>query len=118
MGIRQSAMGSHGCEFSKSIKQYDSFESDNPGDSFSGFLPKGTMVIETMIGSEEIGPADPENPNYDYFKAITEAESIAMARIESLAGKDVKQRYRISLNSQDEYDQIIVTATLIPQKHK
>lgn len=114
MGIRDTAMSSQSKYLGvagdlKSIKRQN----------VPNIYPQGVMTIEIAIPLVDIGShSDPEDPNYDYFKAMSEAEDIAMSRIEALAGKDVKQRYRIEMSAQDEYDEIIVTAVLIPRKNK
>ena len=76
-----------------------------------------TIKIEMEIGYAEIGPhADVENPNYDFSKALSEAEDIAMKRLMDLCGKDIKLRYRVDIVVEDWVDVLVVTATLTKSK--
>jgi hypothetical protein len=78
-----------------------------------------TIKIEMEIGYAEIGAhADVENPNYDFNKALSEAEEIAMNRLMDLCGKDIKLRYRVDIAIDDWVDVLMATATLTKTKHK
>jgi hypothetical protein len=132
MGIRDTAMSSRDEEpesygdfgfrealkYPKPGKQPDLFENGYQRSYLPDIRPKGSLTIEISIPLRDIGQyADPEDPNYDYFRAVDEAEDMAMKQIEIMAGSDVKQRYHVDMSSQDDYFGIIVTATLTPNKH-
>jgi len=129
MGIRDTAMTSRNEEpesygnfgypgYSKSIKQQNLFGANEAKKCLPNIYPKGIITVEIAIPITDLAHADPEDPNYDYFKAMSESEDVAIERIEALAGKDVKQRYRIDVTSQDGFDEIIVTVVLTPRKNK
>jgi hypothetical protein len=78
-----------------------------------------TIKIEMEIGYVEIGPhADVENPNYDFAKALSEAEDIAMKRLTDLCGEDIKLRYRVDIAIEDWVDVLAATVTLTKAKSK
>ena len=78
-----------------------------------------TIKIEMEIGYTEIGPhADVENPNYDFAKALSEAEDIAMKRLTDLCGEDIKLRYRVDIVIEDWVDVLAATVTLTKAKSK
>lgn len=78
-----------------------------------------TIKIEIEIGYADIGPhADVDNPNYDFSKALSEAEEIAMNRLMDLCGKDIRLRYRVDIAIDDWVDVLMATVTLTKTKHK
>lgn len=78
-----------------------------------------TIKIEMEIGYADIGPhADVENPNYDFSKALSEAEDIAMKRLTDLCGEDIKLRYRVDIAIEDWVDVLAATVTLTKAKSK
>lgn len=78
-----------------------------------------TIKIEMEIDYADIGPhADVENPNYDFSKALSEAEDIAMKRLMDLCGEDVKLRYRVDIVIEDWVDVLAATVTLTKTKNK
>jgi hypothetical protein len=78
-----------------------------------------TIKIEFEIGYVEIGVhADVENPNYDFSKALSEAEDIAMKRLMDLCGENVKLRYRVDIAIEDWVDVLAATVTLTKAKSK
>lgn len=97
------------------------------GKNHKGYLPDvkspsgatETLKIEMEIGYAEIGQhADVENPNYDFSKALSEAEDIAMKRLMDLCGEDVKLRYRVDIAIEDWVDVLAATVTLTKAKSK
>ena len=78
-----------------------------------------TIKIEMEIGYAEIGiHADVENPNYDFSKALSEAEDIAMKRLMDLCGEDIKLRYRVDIAIDDWVDVFMATINLTKAKNK
>ena len=78
-----------------------------------------TIKIEMEIDYADIGPhADVENPNYDFNKALSEAEDIAMKRLMDLCGEDVKLRYRVDIAIEDWVDVLMATINLTKAKSK
>ena len=132
MGIRDTAMSSRdeepeghdnfgfreALEYPKPGKQPNLFENGYRRSYLPDIRPRGSLTIEISIPLRDIGQhADPEDPNYDYFKSVSEAEDMALKQIEILAGSDVRQRYHVEMSSQDDYVDMIVTTTLTPNKH-
>ncbi|MDD3175725.1 MAG: hypothetical protein PHU51_04570 [Candidatus Nanoarchaeia archaeon] len=104
-------------------RNYNAFTSKN----HKSYLPdvknptEATEIIkiEIEIGYAEIGVhADVENPNYDFSKALSEAEDIAMKRLMDLCGEDVKLRYRVDIAIEDWVDVLAATVTLTKAKSK
>jgi hypothetical protein len=97
------------------------------GKNLKGYLPNvknpsgatETIKIEMEISYTEIGiHADVENPNYDFSKAISEAEDIAMKRLMDLCGEDIKLRYRVDIVVEDWVDVLMATINLTKAKNK
>jgi len=77
------------------------------------------IKIEMEISYKEIGViADVDNPNYNFNKATSEAEEIAMKKLMLLAGKDVKLRYRVDITVEDWIDCMTVEMKLTKRKQK
>jgi hypothetical protein len=77
----------------------------------------GTMTIEMKIPIKDLGECgDPESPKWDFNKMLDVAEQAALDILEDLAGADVTERFELTMTSDEDLDDVVVQATLIPTK--
>lgn len=75
----------------------------------------GTLRIEMKIPVSALGKcADIYSPEFDENEMLNQAETAALDILEDFAGKSVNERYDIAFDTDEEVDEILVTATLTP----